>query len=203
MKTITIIVDSRERTPLIFPSTLTVLDRTNFKAPYNAPSTQIVRVVTQRLQIPEADYKVAEGDGGWIEYSDKYTTYALQNVSSVMVERKCGLAELAKNLLSNDRPRFLDAISRFHDKCAHPIVLFEGNPVAQKPIDVAGVRFHPGVVADALADILAKFPRLRYLWLNPTSTEQRTIVGEWAARLMLSLEGSCRTTPAVPTIPSL
>lgn len=97
----TIIIDSREQVPLLFPKSI-LLHR-----PSLPPLTVLLHTLVSTL---------TTGD------------YALLSHEGVcLVERKASIAEVSGNCLSKDRERFERTLARLAD-VAHPYLLLEGSP---------------------------------------------------------------------------
>lgn len=161
----TILQDDREKTPLLFPSNMVMLDDAHVPCDRRS-CTVSVTVVKKRL---------ATGD------------YALEGFESkVLVERKKHLPELFSNLLTpTGRERFVKACDRLRSECAHPILILEGTighlvRTARAQLDV-----DPWLVVDALHRICLE-RRIQILYLPATTPEQRRSVGEEVARLLIN-----------------
>jgi ERCC4-type nuclease len=103
----TILVDDREKTPLIFPAHLTVHNPT---VPW-APSSRIIRLHTAPARLETGDYVLAS------------------HPNRGCVERKAHLSELAGNLFDERRYRLFTAeLERLRDLFSHPLLLLEGSP---------------------------------------------------------------------------
>lgn len=100
-KEATIIIDSREQIPLLFPATIVIYD------PGGTP--KLVRLSTVKEALPTGDYALKGHEG------------------SGLVERKGSVAELARNLLpgSSDRRRALTALRRLANACRYPLILLD------------------------------------------------------------------------------
>lgn len=101
-KRITVLVDSREQHPLVFPGNFEWWDGTR---------TQRLRVETERRKLDYADYLI-EGHEGICG-----------------VERKGSVRELAQNLSNKDISRFRAALQRLVDSVEYPCLLLD-MPVA-------------------------------------------------------------------------
>jgi hypothetical protein len=155
----TIVVDTREQRPLIFPPYLPTLvdaiQRTHTS----------VRLKTLPKKMETADY------------------YVLGFPEAVVIERKGSLDEIAKNVLTSRGRKNLSAeFQRLKDQCRWPYVLFEGSaavlarPTKRNP--------SPHLAIDGLLDLLLAY-NVPMLLLPSGSDTQRMRVGEYAARLLI------------------
>lgn len=102
---ITVVIDTREKTPLIFPANFSwTLGRGHKR--------YLVGVTTRHQKLETGDYLLAE----W--------------PSECVVERKSGAQELFKNLCTKDYARHSRAFRRLSYSCPHPILLVESDPVS-------------------------------------------------------------------------
>lgn len=161
----TILQDDREKTPLLFPSNMVMLDDAHLPCDRRSCTISLT-VAKKRLQT---------GD------------YALEGFESrVLIERKKHLPELFANLLTpTGRERFVKACDRLRSECAHPILILEGTighlvRTARAQLDV-----DPWLVVDALHRICLE-RRIQILYLPAATPEQRRSVGEEVARLLIN-----------------
>lgn len=106
-------VDTREKRPIPFPSTLKLpRDLTGKK-------THRIKIITKTIKLPFGDYRLKD--------------YPTQCV----IERKAGQSELLTNLRTRDYRRFLKALVRLSISCEHPTLLIESSPhlLATDPYD--------------------------------------------------------------------
>ena len=158
----TILTDTRERKPLIFPHHLTVLD------PAARPGTERGRTV----RLVSVKQKLETGDYGLKGHLDR-----------TIIERKGSLREVAKNCLTHDRGRFVRELARLRDECRTPIVLLEGNPVdLLRPSKTVP---QPELALDALHRLLIEYG-VQLLLLPRSTFNQRQALGTWAAHLLLN-----------------
>ena len=161
----TILQDDREKTPLLFPANMVMLDDA-FMPCDRRSCTVALTVVKKRLKT--GDYAI---DG---------------HESKVLIERKKHLPELFSNLLTpTGRNRFVAACDRLRNECAHPILILEGTVghlvrTARSQLDV-----DPWLVVDALHRICLE-RRIQILYLPASTPEQRRSVGEEVARLLIN-----------------
>jgi ERCC4-type nuclease len=134
---LTLLVDSREKQPLMFPANLKVYDP-------STRSRRVVRLTTVRRAL---------------DYGD----YCLENLDSVVcIERKGGPAELAGNLLSRDAARQGRALGRLVGSCRFPTLLVEASP--QKFMEASTQVPDPELLANRLWNLVAQLG-LRLLWV--------------------------------------
>lgn len=154
----TLIVDTREKKPLLFPANLRVLNPDTKKA-------NLIRLHTKKEKLDTGDYLLK----GFEE--------------STMIERKGSLREVASNCLSGDRARFENCLIRMTEACKDPVLLLEGTPLelSRKSKEVP----EPGAAIDALMRLLSTYS-IGLLLLPTASSSQRRATGEWAARLLIN-----------------
>jgi ERCC4-type nuclease len=180
-RTQVLVLDTREKIPLLFPRHLTLLDPTK---PVLYKRKVTVRLHCRRDRLETGDY-VLQG-----------------HPHACIIERKGSLREVAGNTLTRDRPRLIRALDRLRAACAYPCLLLEGRPsdlsdAGRQPEEVLGL--------DALQRLLTE--RRISLVLMPSHTiAQRRATGEWVARLLINGALGCpspdSTTPETP-VPSL
>ena len=165
IKSWTIFQDDREKTPLIFPADIVMLDDTHLPCARKTCTVSLT-VVKKRLQT---------GD------------YALKDFESrVLVERKKHLLELASNLLTpSGRERFVSACDRLRLECSHPILILEGSVAHLVRTARSQLDYDPWLVVDALHRICLE-RRIQILYLPAATPEQRKSVGEEVARLLIN-----------------
>jgi len=159
----TLIIDTREKKPLIFPANLRMLSGSS--SPHLA-RTNLVRLHSKKEKLDTGDYLLRG-----------YETVT-------MIERKGSLREVATNCLNkNDRKRFIACLERMKDACSEPILLLEGTPLEtlRKSKHVP----EPGAAVDALMRLLTEY-EIKLLLLPTSSSAQRRATGEWAARLLIN-----------------
>lgn len=170
----TILVDTREQTPLQFPAHLPILNP-NKLATDRVSTTVHLNVVSSKLET---------GD------------YALQGFGELcLIERKGGIREVAKNCLDpTDRKRFIKCLDRLKSSCLHPYLMLEGSL-----LDMTHDRHVPDWwnAVDALHRLLLE-RNIGLILLPNTGLAQRKLVGEWVARLLVNA-ALCPILPATPT----
>ena len=176
----TILQDDREKTPLLFPAHMVMLD------PAYPPCER--RTTTVALTMKRA--RLITGD------------YALEGFpAKVLVERKKHLQELAANLLTTTgRSRFVDACDRLRSECTHPILMVEGTVAHLVRTARTRLDFDPWLVIDALQRICLE-RHIQIIYLPSVTPEQRRSVGEEVARLLINgaITYAERPTPDLPS----
>lgn len=110
MDKLKVIIDSRERNPLLFPDVLVVFGQAAV-CRSEKPKTYLVDTKVQTMRA---------GD---------YTLEGYEKL--VLVERKAGIEqELMKNTLSGDRERFFRALGRLAETASYPYLYIEALPAA-------------------------------------------------------------------------
>jgi hypothetical protein len=97
-KILTVLIDTREQNPLVFPSTLTW---------YNGNTRHLFTVRTASSKLPTGDYALAGFE------------------DSSLCERKGSMGELRTNLLTKDRARWEGCIYRLTKECVFPWILLD------------------------------------------------------------------------------
>ena len=170
----TVLVDTREQTPLQIPAHMPILD------PNKCPSNR----VSLTIKLSTQSHKLDTGD------------YALLGYEKIcLVERKGSIQEITKNCLNaTDRKRFIASLDRLRKACLYPYVMLEGSLVemtSDKRVPDWWNAF------DSLQRLL--FERNIGLILLPNNgTVQRRLVGEWVARLLVN----AALSPILPATPS-
>lgn len=162
-----ILIDNREKKPLLFPSYLVTLDPLH---PPESRKSRSIHLTPQPATLPCGDYALAGFE------------------HLCIIERKGSLLELCQNLLGPDRTRALASFDRLIASTRHPYVLLEGHPTVllSRTVTTPGGSLDSGLPVDALLRLLASRPTLNLLWLPADTHAQRRAVGEWCARLLLS-----------------
>lgn len=161
----TILQDDREKTPLLFPAHMVMLD--DARMPVDKCACTVSLSVTKK--------RLATGD------------YALEgHESKVLIERKKDLPELYANLLTpTGRERFVKACDRLRSECTHPILILEGTVGHLVRTAKARLEVDPWLVVDALHRICLE-RRIQILYLPAATPDQRRSVGEEVARLLIN-----------------
>lgn len=157
---ITVLVDSREKRPLLFPKTIAYY-----------PDRTMTGVV--RIQLEKKVRTLAAAD------------YLLERWPTVSgIERKANTRELTQNLFSQDYARFSRSLDKLVAAVKHPYLLLEGslsdlsrhNPYAGEP----------DLVFDSLARITAERGIQLLLIGRCGGVRARTFAGAYIVRLMLA-----------------
>jgi ERCC4-type nuclease len=159
----TIVQDTREKKPLLFPANIRVLDD---KTLPTSRKTVLIRVHTVRETLGTGDYLLKGFEG------------------CTMIERKGSLREIAQNCLTKrDRARFVKCLQRMRDAASDPVLLLEGTPLGMTRVTKHVPE--PAAAVDALMRLLQEYG-IR-LFLLPTQTaSHRRASGEWALRLLIN-----------------
>lgn len=166
-KSITVLMDTREKCPLIFP--------TNIELALCPDRTINVPVTVSRQTMNAGDYSL------YLDGTSHETT--------VLVERKGSALEIANNLLpGSDSARQSRSFHRLSSSCAHPILLLEFpftdllRPSSNLPDQ--SVRSH---VLHRLAINCIRH-RLTLLWVHkPTTVQSRRTLGTFLIHVMYAL----------------
>ena len=160
-RTLTILVDQREKQPLLLPGTVRLAWR-----PYMADATSSLFIVTQKkATLKTGDYQLEDHPSGCI------------------IERKGSLSEICGNLFEPvRRTRFIDELKRLRDTCRLPVLLFEGDP---HDLSTQSNRQNiPHTIAlHSLIHLLADF-RVWPLFVRTQSIPHRRATGELATILL-------------------
>jgi ERCC4-type nuclease len=111
-QSVTVLVDSREQRPLLFPDTLVLW---SVSGAGRKPKPKVLQVKTESIKLDAGDYAIR--------------SYVLAGWETLAgVERKLNLDELADNTLTDDRPRFLRAFRRLAQSYDTPYLFIEEWP---------------------------------------------------------------------------
>lgn len=165
-QTITVLIDSAEQRPLLFPETLALW---NIRGAGHVPKARIVRVKTERRRLDAGDYCL------------------LGDEALAIVERKAHIGELITNTLTDDRPRFLRALERLAAACKFPYFYVEHLPAAWWAQDTTA---YSQSVVQAMDLFLTSIARLniRLLWGSHAAIApcRRRRDGELILRILLA-----------------
>lgn len=159
----TIIVDTRERKPLLFPASIAMLDPSS---PPHSPKVARVSLTTIKRKLDTGDYAL-------LGYEE-----------DVLVERKGSLREISKNCFHfKDRPRFIRCIERLRDSCKRPYVLLEGSPLEMlRPTKEVP---KPYFSVDSLLRILTEY-QIGFWFMPANTSAHKRAAGEWLARTLIN-----------------
>lgn len=172
MRSVRIVIDSREKKPLEFADHLGML---NPDCLPEQKSTSAFRILKEKRTLEAADYVLADEHG---------VLYTLENSSSAgVIETKRSMHEVAQNLFDSHRRRnFIACLSRMRERFSHPLLLLEGG---FDHLDEDDQYIAPGLVIDGLQRICMQ-NRIQ-LAILPTSTpRQRRLCGEYVARWLIN-----------------
>lgn len=154
--TLTVVVDSREKNPLLFSNSFEWTDQ--------RMKSRIVQVKTEVETVDAGDYYLRG-------YEDV-----------VRIERKGSIAEVQQNLFGGDRGRAMRAFKKFQDSCEYPYLLIDESVVGMNRKSRYCKR--PKMVQDFLYRELA-VRRIGLLWLPQlTSVSGKKIVTDSLLRIM-------------------
>ena len=157
--------DTREKTPLIFPSHIILL------CPKYLPEARVAtncRIIVEELTLPTGDYR------------------AKADPTGIIIERKKHLSEVARNVLTKlGRRRFVAECVRLNCECNRPYFLLEGS-MAELLRSYSPIKDEsPWLAYDAL-ERLALEHGVTMLYLPSSSVTQRRVVGEQIAHLLVN-----------------
>ncbi len=166
MKSVTVLIDSREQRPLLFPDTLAV-----WRNDGCGPVPTFLEVETDKRALKSGDYCLAGSE------------------DLAVVERKLGITEMVGNVLTADRTRFLRAINRFAESCKYPYLLIEQMPPVWWSTHGNGDRCVQVCQAVDLFLQQVAVHNLRLLWGNVSRSmapARRRRMGELVLRILLA-----------------
>lgn len=160
---ITVLIDSRERHPLLFPKWITVHpDRTSEEVH--------VEVSTEVVVMPAGDYTLKGYDGICI------------------AETKRSLRELYTNVCTKDWTREVKALKRLFDACKYPLLVWEMTP--SELFRTSSSVPDPHLVFDRWMQVVAAFNLRLMITGVGCGPGPRRKLGEQIIRLMLAYIGS-------------
>jgi len=166
----TVIVDSREKRPLLFPSHLIVLDPTVRPSP---SAVKTIRLATRVEKLGPEHPEVNRGDYYLEGYPDR-----------VIIERKGSIDEIAMNMFRpHRRLRIIEEMKYLSGRCSTPIWLTYGSPRAL--LTPTRETKCPGPAMDALIDLLLRHTIMLWIVNKPALIASRRATGELAARMMI------------------
>lgn len=159
---LTILVDDREKQPLIFPANMQLLSP-QWPA---VDSTQVVRLQTESVRMTTGDYAIKGKE--W----------------ACIIERKKNLDEIAQNLLNPKRRQlFVAELERLREGCRYPVLFFEGS--AATLLTPTKRTESPHKVADAFVRFMARYG-VQTVFAPMSTVAQRRQAGEYAARILIA-----------------
>lgn len=167
----TIIQDTNEKKPLLFPSSLVTLNDHTL-ATSTHPSI-VIKLSIKKQRLGKAHPEVTRGD----YYLEGYP-------SRIIIERKGNLREIANNLTKpRSRRNFIAELDYLQTRCKWPIILLEGTPsyylTPTKEVPIPQV---------ALASLL-RLCLERRIWLHfvpKGDAKSRLAAGTWAAQMLIA-----------------
>jgi len=165
---VTVLVDSREQIPLLFPDKIVWCPE-----PYKP---ELVELEFERRELEAGDY-------------------CLKHCQHIVgTERKRSMDELAANLLTWDRARFRSAWSRFLGAYAYPVLYLE-QPFSSAARDLKG-KYEKITAPDVLSEFFRlglEVSKLTVIWAGRSDAPgPRREAGANLVRLMLSYEYTYR-----------
>lgn len=158
-RSVELVVDSREKYPLLFPETITW-------HPDRSSDTKLIKLKVVEAKLDYGDYLLAK-------WPDK-----------AVIERKGSLDELCQNLLTDDYARFTAALDRLIANCTAPYILLDASIT-----DLWTPTAHctePAQVWDALCRTVVH-RKIPLLWAGSAKLAgPRRILGGQIARLLLA-----------------
>lgn len=167
-------VDDREKMPFIFPKHVAITRPWTAGQPHRIERVRL-EVVSKRLET---------GDYSLLGYP-----------KATIVERKWSLSELARNCFTEDRGRFLAALTRLRNSASWPVLVLDGGLDKYLRPD-PHVDVPPEAVLDEIQRLTDQF-RIRLQVLPGGTARQRLIAGTWVARTLVNGAISYDDTPAL------
>jgi len=155
-KSYTIVIDTREKKPLLFPKNLVMLK------PGGGQKSTTITLHTVREKLDTADYVLRGYE------------------RCCGVERKSGLRECRKNCLTKDRARFRRQLERLSNEFDHPVLLLEAS--VTQMLRSSSREFYPYKIVDALQRLCAEYS----IPIHLAQASDRRLTGEWAARTLIN-----------------
>lgn len=161
-KSVTVLVDSREKVPVVFPKTVT------FFPSQRGSSGTLIHIKTRAVTLETGDYYLEE-------YPD-----------AARIERKFSNAELHKNFLTADRARFMKAIRRLAESCAVPVFFLDMSLPDLFKVDQTEHEASGELLLDLVYEMCWQH-NIVPLCLGPCRTQRtRTLAGKYLIHVMLS-----------------
>lgn len=158
-RSLTVLVDSREKYPLLFPAHIDWY-------PSRGGKPKKIVVCTDKRVLEAGDYALEEYAYGCI------------------IERKGSLRELHQNLLTDDYKRFKAAIERLAEACRYPYLLLDMTPAdLHRPTEHVE---SPAEVVDALMEFVHRYGLRLWFAGSCKQYQARRILGEQVVRVILA-----------------
>lgn len=167
MKTIRILIDSREKEPLPFPANLPLYRPDGKK--------ETVRILTSKSTMKTGDYRLE-------------TSPPTQDFPSCIIERKCGLREIQDCFMGRSRKRVCEAsgqLDRLSTATPAPVLLLECSPLAL--LRQSAQNPDGPFLADRVLFECARH-QIELHCLPVLNRTTRIQAGEWVARKLLAEE---------------
>ncbi len=160
-KRLTVLVDSREKFPLLFPASV-LWYPTRAARPF-----YIIHIDQKVVELPAGDY-------------------ALKGYEhTCIIERKGAMTELMTNLCSKDYARSHAAYQRLVDTTAHPYLMLEETPAGMLPNSYPSTRPVPDRVVDAFLREVCGFKIPLIFAGRARSPGHRRKLGHFMLKIML------------------
>lgn len=155
-KKLTVVVDSREKQPLVFPSRMEWTD-TRWRR-------HLLDIETETRTVDAGDY-----------YIDGYEDI-------IRIERKGSISEVRNNLIGADKRRALSALGRFQKSCKYPYLYIDESLIGFNRKSQY-VQFPDGVQDFLFRELAAR--GISLLWLpDQSSMLGKRLIGETLLRIM-------------------
>ena len=163
---ITVLVDSREQYPLLFPKTLRWHGPNSIRERIE-PHGRLLQVTTETRKLRAGDYCLAGQE------------------RSCIVERKGSLLELHSNLFTADRVRFIKAMNKLIKATDYPVMVLE---LSVMDLNRRDQRVQaPDRIFDALMLLGNRYPTLTWWFAGGVKhATARRVLGEQVIRMMLA-----------------
>jgi len=160
-----ILVDKREKIPLLFPDHIVMLCH---NCQPHARKARTIPIHVEPCHLKTGDYAL---NG---------------NMTRILVERKRDFSELARNCLTLDgRRKFSDECKRLFNECDHPVLLVEGSIPQLLRSYRPYTNESPWLAVDAYQRLCLEW-RIETVYLSSSSVAQRRVVGEYVAHLLIN-----------------
>lgn len=168
----TILIDDREKQALVFPRFLVVsgsLFSSTHKGGWPPPRT--IELRTHRTRLETGDYVMVAPD-----------LPPQEACRGVVVERKKNMQEIASNLHTSDRRRFLRTLDRL--AAARSPYIFVEQPIGMFLRRRRGFPDPHALLSDLLSETIQR--RIPVLFLGSGSVRSRLAIGSWLASLLVA-----------------
>jgi len=168
----TILIDKREKKPLVFPAALEILD------PRALPTEQkaiTVRLKTRAETLKTADYALADSPCNCYALSER----------SVIVETKRSIDEIAANCLSlSKRRNFVAQLTRMSESWRRPHLIVEGG-LPTLSTTYPSSKVNPALALDALQRLCLEYG-VTLIPIPGSTPAARRRTADYVARLLIN-----------------